>query len=45
MLLKNGGEAMIKRLWQLLQMVQRTRQVPNEWKSARLVQLHKKKDR
>ena len=41
-LLKNGGEAMIDWLWELLQMVWRTRQVPSEWKSATLVPLHKK---
>ena len=44
-LLKNGGEAMINWLWELLQMVCRTRQAPSEWKSATLVPLHKKKDK
>ena len=45
-LLKNGGdlEAMIDWLWELLQMVWMTRQVPSEWKSATLEPPHKKKD-
>ena len=44
-LLKNGGEAIINWLWELLKMVWKTRQVPSEWKSATLVLLHKKKDK
>ena len=34
---KSGGEAMIDWLWELLQMVSRTKEVPSEWKSATLV--------
>ena len=44
-LVKNGGEAMIDWLMELLQEVWKTRQVPQEWKNATLVPLHKKKDR
>ena len=35
-LLKNGEEAVIDWLWELLQTVRRTRQVPSEWKSSTL---------
>ena len=44
-LLKNGGETMIDWLMELLREVWKTRQVPQEWKNATLVPLHKKKDR
>ena len=44
-LLKNGGEAMIDWLMELLQEVWKTRQVPQEWKNATLITIHKKKDR
>ena len=40
-LLKNGGEAVIDWLWELLQTVWRT----SEWKSSMLVPLHKTNDR
>ena len=44
-LLKDGGEATINCLWELLQIVWRIMQVPSEWKSTTLEPLHKKKDR
>ena len=44
-LLKNGGEAMINWLWELLKEVWKTKQVPKEWKKAILIPLHKKKSR
>ena len=44
-LLKNGGDAMIDWLLEILQEVWKTKQVPSEWKKAVLVPLHKKKDR
>ena len=44
-LLKNGGEAMIDWLWELLQMVWWTKQESTEWKRATLVSLHRKKDK
>ena len=45
-LLKSGGSAVIDWLSiELLQEVWRTRQVPQEWKDAILVPLHKKKDK
>ena len=44
-LLKNGEEAVIDWLWELLQTVWRTRQVTSEWKSSTLVPLHKTNDR
>ena len=44
-LVKNGGEAMIDWLMELLQEMWKTRQVPQEWENATLVPLHKKKDR
>ena len=44
-LLKNGGSAVIDWLAELLEEVWRTRQVPQEWKDATLVSLHKKKDK
>ena len=40
-LLKSGGSAVIDRLTELLQEVWRTSQVPQEWKDATLVPLHK----
>ena len=43
-LLKNGGEAMVDWVTELVQEVWRTRQVPQEWKDAMLVPLFKKKD-
>ena len=42
--MKSGGSAVIDWLTELLQEVWRTRQVPQEWKDATLVPLHKKKD-
>ena len=44
-LLNKGGEGMIDWLWELLQTVWRTRQVPSEWKSSTLLPLQKKNDR
>ena len=44
-LLKNGGEAVIDWLMELMQEVWRTRQVPQEWRNATLIPLFKKKDR
>ena len=44
-LLKNGGEAMVDWVTELVQEVWRTRKVPQEWKDATLVPLFKKKDR
>ena len=44
-LLKNGGEAMVDWLTELVQEVWKTGQVPQEWKNATLVPLFKKKDR
>ena len=44
-LVKNGGEAMVDWLWELLREVWRTKQIPQEWKNAILIPLHKKKDR
>ena len=43
-LLKNGEEAMVDWVTELVQEVWRTRQVPQEWKDAMLVPLFKKKD-
>ena len=43
-LLKNGGEAMVDWVTELVQEVWRTRKVPQEWKDATLVPLFKKKD-
>ena len=43
-LVKSGGEAMIDWLVEQIQEVWKTRQVPQEWKNARLVPLHKKRD-
>ena len=42
---KDGGQAMIEWLWELLREVWKTKQVPQEWKNATLIPLHKKKDR
>ena len=44
-LLKSGGSAVIDWLTELLQEIWRTRQVPQEWKDATLVPLHKKKNK
>ena len=44
-LLKNGGEAVVDWVTELVQEVWRTRQVPQEWKNSTLVPLFKKKDR
>ena len=44
-LLKNGEEAVTDWLWELLQTVWRTRQVPGEWESSKLVPLYKTNDR
>ena len=44
-LLKNGEEAVIDWLCELLQTVWRTRQVPGERKNSTLLPLHKKNDR
>ena len=44
-LLKNGREAMVNWLWELLKEVWKTKQVPKEWKKAILIPLHKKKNR
>ena len=41
-LLKSGGIAVIDWLTELLQEVWRTRRIPQEWKDATLVPLHKK---
>ena len=39
---KGGGQAMIDWLWELLREVWKTKQVPQEWKNATLIPLHKK---
>ena len=44
-LLKNGGTSLVDWLWELLLEVWKTGQVPEEWKRAMLVPLHKKRDR
>ena len=44
-LLKSGGSAVIDWLTELLEEVWSTRQIPQEWKDATLVPLHKKKDK
>lgn len=44
-LLKSGRQAMIHWLWELLIEVWKMNQVPQKWKSAILIPLHKKKDR
>ena len=44
-LLKSGGSAVIDWLTELLQEVWKTRQIPQEWKDATLVPLHKKTDK
>ena len=41
-LVKNGGQAMIDWLWELLKEVWRMKQIPQEWKNAILIPLHKK---
>ena len=43
-LVKSGGETMMDWLVELIQEVWKTRRVPQEWKNATLVPLHKKKD-
>ena len=44
-LLSSRGQAMIDCLWELLKQVWKTKQVPQGWKNAISVPLHKKKDR
>ena len=44
-LLKNGGTSLVDWLWELLLEVEKTGQVPEEWKRTMLVPLHKKRDR
>ena len=44
-MVKNGGQAMIDWLWELLKEVWKTKQVPQEWKNAILIPIHKKKCR
>ena len=44
-LLKNGRTSLIDWLWELLLEGWKSGQVPEEWKSATLVPLHKKRDR
>ena len=44
-LVKNGGEAMIDWMMELVQEVWKTRQVPQEWRNATLVPIYKKRDR
>lgn len=41
-LVKNGGKTMIDWLMETIQEVWRTGQIPQEWKDATLVPLHKK---
>ena len=41
-LVKNGGEAMIDWMMELIQQVRKTRQVPQEWKNATLVPMYKR---
>ena len=43
-LLKSGGEAIVDWATELVQEVQRMRQVPQEWENVTLVPLSKKKD-
>ena len=43
--LKNNGSAMVDWLMELSQDVWQTKQIPQEWKDATLMPLHKKKDR
>ena len=44
-LVKNGGQVMVDWLWELLREVWRTKGVPQEWKNAILIPLHKKRSR
>ena len=44
-LLKNGGTSLIDWLWELLLEGWKSRKVPEDWKSATLVPLHKKRHR
>ena len=46
-MVKHGGQAMIDWLWdpELLKEVWKTKQVPQEWKNAILIPIHKKKCR
>ena len=44
-LVKNGGQVMVDWLWELLREVWRTKSVPQEWKNAILIPLHKKRSR
>ena len=44
-LLKNGGTSLIDWLWELLLEGWKSGKVPEDWKTAKLVPLHKKRDR
>ena len=44
-LLKNGGEAVIDWLTEVIQQVWQTGKVPQEWKDATLIPIHKKRAR
>ena len=44
-LVKNGGKVMVDWFWELLREVWRTKRVPQEWKNAILIPLHKKQSR
>ena len=44
-LVKNGGQVMVDWLWELLREVWRTKRVPQDWKNAILIPLHKKQSR
>ena len=44
-LVKNGGQVMVDWLWELLREVWTTKRVPQDWKNAILIPLHKKQSR
>ena len=44
-LVKNGGQAMVDWLWELLREVWRTKRVPQKWKNAIMFPLQKKQSR